>query len=206
MKNETNHRLKNSLPIILLLLVATNASYAADTVRVLMKTSSGNIQLDLNQERAPISVENFVKYTKDGFYDGTVFHRVIKGFMIQGGGFTASMDKKKPEKPIQNEAKNGLKNVRGSIAMARTKAPHSATAQFFINHENNTNLDFPSFDNWGYAVFGKVVEGMDVVDSIANENTGTQAGMANVPNPPIIIQSVQICPENDCKALLSESK
>lgn len=170
--------------------ITTSAALAAP-VQVLMKTNKGDITLELDADKAPVSVANFLKYVDEGFYDGTVFHRVIKGFMVQGGGYTPSMARKAPHKPIENEAKNGLKNVRGSIAMARTGEPHSATAQFFINHANNSNLDYPSFDGWGYAVFGKVTSGMDVVDAIASSATGRHGPMRDVPREPIVIQSVR---------------
>ena len=143
-----------------------------EPVKVLMKTSMGEITLELDSDKAPKTVANFLGYVDEGFYDGTVFHRVISGFMIQGGGLGQDMEKKPTRDPVENEAKNGLKNVRGSIAMARTNDPHSATAQFFINHKDNANLDYPSFDGWGYAVFGKVTDGMDVVDAIAAVPTG----------------------------------
>lgn len=131
------------------------------------------IVIELDPEAAPVSTKNFLRYVEDGFYDGTIFHRVMPNFMIQGGGFTGPMDRKADglHDPIENEAKNGLKNRRGTIAMARTGQPHSATSQFFINVKDNTNLDYPSFDGWGYAVFGEVVEGMDAVDEIKNVET-----------------------------------
>ncbi|MEW8560828.1 MAG: peptidylprolyl isomerase [Candidatus Thiodiazotropha sp.] len=157
-----------------------------------MKTSMGEIRLSLDKEKAPKSVENFTQYVKDGFYDGTIFHRVIKGFMIQGGGFDESMERKQTRDPVENEAKNGLKNLRGTIAMARTSAPHSATAQFFINHKNNYFLDYPGQDGWGYAVFGKVTAGMDVVDSIAVQPTGVSSGMRDVPKASIVIEKVTV--------------
>jgi cyclophilin family peptidyl-prolyl cis-trans isomerase len=164
--------------------------------QVEMKTSAGTIVIELDPAAAPKSVENFLEYAKAGFYDGTVFHRVIKGFMIQGGGFDKAMAQKPTRAPIQNEAeialKAGLKNDRGTIAMARTNAPHSATAQFFINHANNDRLTFPSFDGWGYAVFGKVVSGMDVVDKIADAAVGNKGGHQNVPNDTITIEKVTI--------------
>ncbi|MBL3529162.1 MAG: peptidyl-prolyl cis-trans isomerase [gamma proteobacterium endosymbiont of Lamellibrachia anaximandri] len=165
---------------------------AAETIRVMMETNQGNILLALDREKAPKTVDNFVQYVEDGFFNGTIFHRIIKGFMIQGGGFTSDMKKKETRDPVSNEAKNGLKNKRGSIAMARTGNPHSATAQFFINHKDNTPLDYPSFDGWGYAVFGEVVEGMDVVDSIASQPTGFKSGMPDVPNTPIVIEKVSV--------------
>lgn len=167
----------------------------AGKVEVLMQTSLGDIRLELDQAKAPQTVANFVQYAKDGFYDGTIFHRVIKNFMIQGGGFTADMQKKKTREPIRNEAKNGLKNQRGSIAMARTYKPHSATAQFFINLKDNGFLDYPGQDGWGYAVFGRVVDGMDVVDKIAAQQTGMKNRMRDVPLTPIIIQKVSIVTE-----------
>ncbi|MCU7917291.1 MAG: peptidyl-prolyl cis-trans isomerase [Candidatus Thiodiazotropha sp. (ex Epidulcina cf. delphinae)] len=187
--------MKRSIHTLLLSLLLTPLLYTnawAENVQVLMKTSMGDITLSLDQEKAPQTVENFLQYARDGFYDGTVFHRVIKDFMIQGGGFTADMKKKETRDPIQNEAKNGLKNKHGTIAMARTSVPHSATAQFFINHKNNDFLDYPSRDGWGYAVFGKVTQGMDIVDSIANQPTGFNNGMRNVPSKPILIEKVSI--------------
>ena len=141
---------------------------------------------------APIIVENFLKYAKVGYFNGTVFHRVIDGFMIQGGGFTPAMEEKKTGKPIQNEAKNGLKNQRGTIAMARRPDPHSATAQFFINLKDNAFLDYPGQDGWGYTVFGKVTQGMDVVDKIAKVKTGNRGGHQDVPLDPVVIESVKI--------------
>ena len=175
--------------LVVLALCMLNPVWAANP-KVLLKTSAGDITIALNQDKAPLTVENFLAYVDAGFYNGTVFHRVIPNFMIQGGGLTADMTKKSTRDPIQNEAKNGLKNVRGSIAMARTNAPHSATAQFFINHRDNGNLDYPSFDGWGYAVFGNVTDGMVVVDAIAATKTGTQAGRRDVPLETITIESI----------------
>ena len=165
--------------------------WAADTETVLIQTSAGDITLALDKAKAPKTVANFLRYVDQGFYNGTIFHRVIKNFMIQGGGLTPDMQKKAVNDPVQNEAKNGLKNIRGSIAMARTQAPHSATAQFFINHRDNKNLDYPSFDGWGYAVFGQVSKGLEIVDQIANQSTHTQAGRQNVPVQPIIIKAIK---------------
>lgn len=162
----------------------------AENVKVLMKTSMGNIELELYTDMAPITVKNFLRYVDEEFYNGTIFHRVINSFMIQGGGFTSDMQKKRTNAAIQNEAHNGLKNQRGTIAMARTSAPHSATAQFFINHVNNTSLDFPGADGWGYTVFGKVTKGMETVDKIADVYITTRNGMRNVPEKPVIIESV----------------
>lgn len=162
--------------------------------RVTLNTNLGAIVLELDPVRAPLTVQNFLQYVRDGHYHGTVFHRVIPGFMIQGGGFTSDMKQKPTRAPIQNEAKNGLRNVTGSIAMARTSDPHSASAQFFINLANNAALDYPSRDGWGYAVFGKVVQGQDVVQKIGKVATGNAAGHQNVPLTPIIIESAKLLP------------
>jgi peptidyl-prolyl cis-trans isomerase A (cyclophilin A) len=178
------------LPAILLLSFLAPA-HAADPVDVVIETSKGDITLRLDTEKAPKTVANFLRYVDEGFYDGTIFHRVIPGFMIQGGGLTPDLVKKPTHSPVENEAKNGLKNLRGSIAMARTRDPHSATSQFFINHRDNPNLDYPSFDGWGYAVFGKVVDGMDVVDAIAQVPTTRRNGRADVPVEPVIIKKVR---------------
>jgi cyclophilin family peptidyl-prolyl cis-trans isomerase len=180
------------LPILLLLTGLSVGNAWAETVQVEMKTSLGTIELALDSEKAPASVANFVQYARDGYYDGTIFHRVIKGFMIQGGGFTADMKKKDTRAPIKNEAKNGLKNKRGTIAMARTSDPHSATAQFFINHKDNDFLDYPGQDGWGYAVFGEVTAGMEVVDKIASQPTGIKGGMRDVPRESIVIEKVTV--------------
>jgi cyclophilin family peptidyl-prolyl cis-trans isomerase len=154
---------------------------------VVLTTTLGEIEVELDEAKAPISVKNFLQYVDEGFYDGVIFHRVIPGFMVQGGGFTPAMQQKKTRATIQNEAANGLKNLRGTLAMARTSAPHSASAQFFINHKDNAFLDYPGSDGWGYAVFGRVSAGMDVVDKIAAVQTGVKAGMSDVP-----VQSVAI--------------
>lgn len=159
---------------------------------VAMKTSVGTIELELYPDRAPATVANFLAYVRSGQYAGTIFHRVIDGFMIQGGGFDPAMAQKPVGKPIQNEAKNGLKNEAGSIAMARTGDPHSATAQFFINLVDNTALDYPSRDGWGYAVFGKVIAGMDVVRKIGKVRTTTVGYYRDVPAEPVLIESVQV--------------
>ena len=159
---------------------------------VLLKTSLGNIKIELFQKEAPISVNNFISYVKTGFYSGTIFHRVIPGFMVQGGGFTSEMKMKKTVQPIKNEAANGLKNDRGTIAMARTSASDSATSQFFINLVNNDNLNRPMPDGHGYAVFGKVIAGMDVVDKIASVSTGVTMGFPNVPQTPVVIKSITV--------------
>ncbi|NWG30093.1 MAG: peptidyl-prolyl cis-trans isomerase [Rhodocyclaceae bacterium] len=160
--------------------------------QVELKTNLGTIVVELAADKAPKTVENFLQYVKDGFYNGTVFHRVIDGFMIQGGGMTPDMKEKPTRAPIANEAKNGLKNVTGSIAMARTRDPHSAAAQFFINVKDNTFLDYPGQDGWGYAVFGQVVQGMDVVQKIAKVPTGNAGFHQNVPLTPVVIETARI--------------
>ena len=161
---------------------------------VLMTTTVGPMTLELDADNAPKTVENFLSYVAGGFYDGTIFHRVINNFMIQGGGFTADMQQKATQAPIENEANNGLKNERGTIAMARTQDPHSATAQFFINVQDNDFLNHTgeNMQGWGYAVFGKVTDGDDVLDKIRAVQTGSQAGHQDVPVEPIIIESVAI--------------
>ena len=163
--------------------------------KVTIKTSVGDIQLELNDEKAPITVENFKTIAQSGYYEGTIFHRVINGFMVQGGGLTADMNNKPSgTAPIQNEANNGLPNDRGTIAMARTMDPHSATSQFFINHKDNAFLNHTGENSqgWGYAVFGTVTEGMDVVDKIADVATGSSGGHQDVPEDAITIESVTI--------------
>lgn len=166
----------------------------ANTVNVEFVTNKGTIVLELNAEKAPKTVENFVSYVNDGHYDGTIFHRVINNFMIQGGGFDAEMNQKETKAPIENEADNGLKNDKGTIAMARTMVPHSASSQFFINVKDNDFLNFRSKDpqGWGYAVFGKVVEGMDVVEAIETVKTTNKAGHGDVPVEPIIVESAKV--------------
>ncbi len=163
--------------------------------QVTIKTSLGDIQLELDAEKAPITVENFVSIAKSGYYTDTIFHRVINGFMVQGGGLTADMgNKSSGTAPIQNEANNGHSNDRGTIAMARTMEPHSATSQFFINHKDNGFLNHTGENpqGWGYAVFGKVTEGMDVVDAIADVATGSSGGHQDVPLEVINIESVTV--------------
>jgi len=163
-------------------------------VTVTMQTSKGVITLELDGDKAPDTVANFVAYANAGHYDGTIFHRVIPGFMIQGGGFDVDMNQKSTNAPVKNEANNGLKNVNGSIAMARTNDPHSATAQFFINVKDNTFLDHTSPDprGWGYTVFGKVTDGMDVVSSIEGVATGNKSGHQDVPLESVVIEKVTI--------------
>lgn len=158
---------------------------------VILTTNFGNIKIELDADKAPKTVENFLSYVKDGHYDGTIFHRVIDGFMVQGGGFEPGMKQKPAKEPIENEAKNGLKNDKYTVAMARTNAPHSASSQFFINVGDNDFLNYPGQDGWGYCVFGKVVEGMDVVDKIRGVPT-TRAGMhADVPAQDVLIEKAQ---------------
>ena len=159
---------------------------------VTMETAKGTITLALDDEKAPETVKNFLQYVKDGHYDGTIFHRVIDGFMIQGGGFTKDMNQKATREPIRNEAMNGLRNRRGTIAMARTMVVDSATSQFFINLVDNDFLDFqsPTPQGFGYAVFGEVTDGMDVVDAIAKAKTGSVGPYQNVPEEPIVIKKV----------------
>jgi cyclophilin family peptidyl-prolyl cis-trans isomerase len=161
---------------------------------VAMKTSMGTIKIELDQGKAPVSTANFLAYVNDKFYDGTVFHRVIPAFMIQGGGFDKDMNQKKPKAPIKNEAGNGLKNVTGTVAMARTSDPNSATSQFFINTKDNAFLDHrdESVQGYGYAVFGKVIDGMDVVKKIEAVQTTTKMPHQNVPVTPVVIESVTV--------------
>ena len=158
---------------------------------VLMQTNFGDITIELNYEKAPITAANFEQYVRDGFYDGVIFHRVIDDFMLQGGGFDVSMDQKETRANIENEADNGLKNDEGTLAMARTMDPHSASAQFFINVGDNAFLNHTGKDSqgWGYAVFGKVVEGMDVVNSIKKVATTSKSGHQDVPADPVVIDS-----------------
>ena len=155
-------------------------------------TNHGDILIELNEEKAPVSCENFKQYVTDGHYDGTIFHRVIKGFMIQGGGFLPDMMQKDTRDNIENEAKNGLSNKRGTLAMARTMEPHSASSQFFINVKDNDFLDYPGQDGWGYCVFAEVTEGMDVVDSIEQVTTGNTGGHGDVPEEPVIVEKAEI--------------
>ena len=166
----------------------------AGMVKVTMETNKGVITLELDGEKAPATVENFVTYARAGHYDGTVFHRVIPGFMIQGGGFDADMNQKATNSPVKIEADNGLKNTRGTVAMARTSDPNSATSQFFINVSDNGFLDHqsPTAQGWGYTVFGKVTGGMDVVESIEKVKTGNSTGHQNVPLEDVIIEKVTV--------------
>ena len=184
------------LPVLLFALTLSSggADALSDKPQVVIETSKGVIVLELYPDKAPKTVDNFLRYARWGQYDGTIFHRVIPNFMIQGGGFTPQMKQKLTEMPIKNEADNGLKNDRGTVAMARTQDPHSATAQFFINTNNNKFLNHKSKtpQGWGYAVFGKVIKGMDVVDAISKVKTGTRGAMSNVPVEPVIITKVTV--------------
>ena len=191
--------MKKCLQLLSFALLATSLLVqnlsAADNPIALIHTSMGDIKLELDAEKAPISVENFINYAQSGFYDGTIFHRVISHFMIQGGGFTPDMEKKTTGEPINNEAGNGLSNLRGTVAMARTNDPHSATAQFFINTQDNLNLDHAggtNSRNWGYAVFAKVIEGMNVVDDIRFVETASSPPFSDVPKVPVVIESIKI--------------
>jgi len=183
-----------TLGLLTALSLASLWSAQAADVQVVMQTSKGTIELTLDAAKAPKTVENFVTYAKAGFYNGTIFHRVIPGFMVQGGGFTPAMEQRPTREPIQNEASNGLKNLRGTVAMARTGNPHSATAQFFINVADNTPLDFtaPEGPGWGYAVFGKVTKGMDVVDAIVGVPTTSVGPYSDVPEAAIEIKKVEV--------------
>jgi peptidyl-prolyl cis-trans isomerase A (cyclophilin A) len=173
---------------------AATADQAAKNPIILMETGMGNVKIRLDAQKAPISVKNFLDYVKGGFYKDTIFHRVIPGFMVQGGGFTADMQEKQTKGQIKNEAGNGLKNERGTIAMARTMIVDSASAQFFINVVDNAFLNHRdnSMQGYGYAVFGKVIQGMDVVERIAAVKTGYQKGMGDVPEKPVIIRSMRV--------------
>lgn len=167
--------------------------------RVKLETSQGNITFELDAEKAPLTVANFLRYVEKKHYEGTVFHRVMPGFMIQGGGFDKDMNQKDTDKPIALESRNGLKNVVGSIAMARTGDPNSATSQFFINVVDNGMLDHPNPDGFGYAVFGKVIEGMDVVKKIVAVPTGSYGPHQNVPKTPVVIRKATLLSAGDAK-------
>lgn len=178
--------------LALALILTSGLAYAQEAT---IHTNKGDIRLQLYPEQAPVTVENFLQYAREGFYDGTIFHRVISHFMIQGGGMTPDLARKPTRDPIENEAGNGLKNLRGTIAMARTNDPHSATSQFFINVEANRALDHKGTSDsraWGYAVFGQVIGGMDVVDEIRFVQKGRRNGMSDVPLEPVIIESVEV--------------
>lgn len=186
-------KMLNAVTFTLILSVFVASALAAGkNPKVLMETSLGNVKIELYPQKSPLTVKNFLTYVEEDFYSGTTFHRVIPGFMIQGGGFTAELKQKSTRMPIPNEAANGLKNERGTIAMARTSNPDSATAQFFINLANNDGLNRPQPDGFGYAVFGRVIEGMDVVDRIAGVKTGVRKGMRDVPLETVAIKSLKL--------------
>ena len=161
---------------------------------VLMRTSVGDLRIEFYPQEAPETVENFLRYVEDGHFDGTIFHRVVRGFVIQGGGFTADMEEKETREPISNEAQNGLKNLRGTLSMARTTDPHSATSQFFVNTKDNAMLDHTGTDmrGWGYAVFGKVISGMEAVDQIEASPVVSRAGHNDVPDTPIVVEAATV--------------
>ena len=173
---------------------ATENNMSDKQTKVKMTTTLGEITIQLNTEKAPVSSANFLTYVKEGFYNGTIFHRVIPDFMAQGGGFDTSFNQKAVHAPIKNEANNGLKNTRGTLAMARTNDPNSATAQFFINYKDNSFLNHtsPTSSGWGYAVFGEVIEGMDVVDAMAKQATGNRGGHQDVPKTDIVIEKAEV--------------
>ncbi len=173
---------------------ATENNMSDTQTKVKLTTTLGEIIIQLNTEKAPVSSANFLTYVNEGFYNGTIFHRIIPGFMAQGGGFDTSFNQKAVHAPIKNEANNGLANSRGTIAMARTNDPNSATAQFFINYKDNSFLNHtsPTASGWGYAVFGEVIEGMDVVDAMAKQATGNRGGHQDVPKTDIIIEKAEV--------------
>lgn len=184
----------------MMLLLTTTFSFATENLmsdtpsKVKLTTSLGEIVIQLNPEKAPVSSANFLTYVNEGFYNNTIFHRVIPGFMAQGGGFDTDFNQKAVHEPIKNEADNGLPNKRGSIAMARTSVPNSATAQFFINYKDNASLNHtsPTPSGWGYAVFGEVIEGMDVVDAMAKQPTGNRGGHQDVPKTDIVVEKAEV--------------
>ena len=176
------------LVISSLLAIASISSLAQNAPKVEMKTNMGEIVIEVYPDKAPLSADNFLKYVKDGFYNGTIFHRIINGFMVQGGGYDKNMKEKTTRAPIHNEAKNGLKNQLYTIAMARTADPHSASAQFFINVNNNSFLDYPGQDGWGYAVFGKVIKGTEVIEKMKAVETNRR----DQPVSAVVIESARI--------------
>lgn len=186
--------------LTLMLILTTTLSFATEnkmsepSTKVKLTTSLGEIIIQLNTEKAPISSANFLTYVNEGFYNGTIFHRIIPGFMAQGGGFDTSFAQKAVHAPIKNEADNGLANNRGTLAMARTPDPNSATAQFFINYKDNAFLNYtsPTANGWGYAVFAEVIEGMDVVDAMAKQPTGNRGGHQDVPKTDIVVEKAEV--------------
>ena len=189
-----NAMVRKSLLFVFMIILMTASNLQAETTMVRMDTSKGAITLELDAGKSPATVANFLTYVREGFYDGTIFHRVIGNFMIQGGGFTEDMNQKPTHAPVKNEANNGLSNNNGTIAMARTSSPHSATAQFFINVKDNRFLNFSgeTGQGWGYAVFGTVTEGMDVVNAIKNVATASRGSYDDVPVEAVIIEKVSI--------------
>ena len=179
------------LPIVLSVLAAVMQTSVAEPTQVRIETTAGDFVVQLDEARAPLTVANFLQYVTDGFYTGTIFHRVVNGFVIQGGGFTPELTQKPPRSPVANESGNGLSNRRGSVAMARTGEPHSADSQFYVNLAHNFDLDAKP-TRWGYAVFGEVVQGMDVVDEIGHRVTGTKAGMQDVPVEAVVIRKISV--------------
>ena len=188
------------LMLSMLLIFTTTHSFATENnmsdtnTKVKLTTSLGEVVIQLNSEKAPISAANFLNYVNEGFYNGTIFHRIIPDFMAQGGGFDTKFNQKEVHAPIKNEADNGLKNTRGTLAMARTNAPDSATAQFFINYKDNSFLNHTgkNASGWGYAVFGEVIEGMEVVDAMAKQATGNRGGHSDVPKTDIVIEKAEV--------------
>ncbi len=182
--------------IVTCLLLASMPGLAADFPKVRFETTAGNFTIELDDTRAPLTVANFLQYVNDGFYTGTIFHRVIPGFVIQGGGYTADLTAKPTREPVQNESGNGLTNRRLTVAMARTGDPHTADSQFYINLANNLELD-PKATRWGYAVFGEVVEGVEVVDDIGYRPTSPQGGFQNLPAAPVIVEQAVVVQPGD---------
>jgi peptidyl-prolyl cis-trans isomerase B (cyclophilin B) len=188
------------LLLFMMLFLTSTLSFATENnmsdtqTKVKLTTTLGTFIIQLNTEKAPVSSANFLTYVNEGFYNGTIFHRVIPGFMAQGGGFDTSFNQKAVHAPIKNEANNGLVNSRGTLAMARTNDPNSATAQFFINYKDNSFLNHtsPTASGWGYAVFGEVIEGMDVVDAMAKQATGNRGGHQDVPKTDIVIEKAEV--------------
>jgi len=181
-----------NMKMLLISLILVSFTAFAKNPTVIMETNMGSIEVELNEEKAPVTVKNFLSYVNDKFFDGLIFHRVINDFMIQGGGMNEKMEEKKGKAPITNEGKNGLKNEMGTIAMARTSDPNSATSQFFINLKDNDFLNYPSPDGHGYAVFGKVTSGMHVVNRIKMVKTGNLRGHGDVPMDPVIIKTIRV--------------
>ena len=183
--------------LFLLLLQTQTAAQtpaAAGNPQVVVDTSMGSFTIELFQDKSPVSVENFLRYVREGFYPGTIFHRVVSGYVVQGGGYTPDLNEKPTRPPIQNEATNGLSNLRGTVAMARTRTVRSGTTQFFVNVADNRRLDHTGYapDDFGYAVFGRVIDGMDVVDRISKVQTTIKDGMENVPIEPVMIKGITV--------------